>query len=266
MPRAASNVSKAKRLSFSSRDASISLVNVWRVFLAALSVFNAFFYLYILYYKSPQSYHIYLSFPYIFQVIWRSFFISEYVHRHTISSSPFNSPLVARLLAAIGEFCFGLHLSISLGSKWDSSFPKFLPCLLIPCFDFTGQVCATIGTALQHNGFFFVEGCLWTGMFGLCAFSAIVNGLSTKFWVATWVVSGAAMSYMSLNYCPMCKKAWDTQPHRPINLTVFKRGIYRALRNFQETHKWVHWKDEVLWQSLYFVLGPWCSMYFIVYG
>merc|ERR1719369_2537105 len=47
-----------------------------------------------------------LALPYVFQTAWRSILISEYPNRRTITGHPLNSVLLARLLAAVGEFCF----------------------------------------------------------------------------------------------------------------------------------------------------------------
>eukprot|EP00746_Dinoflagellata_sp_MGD_P145159 gnl/MRDRNA2_/MRDRNA2_77807_c0_seq1.p1 gnl/MRDRNA2_/MRDRNA2_77807_c0~~gnl/MRDRNA2_/MRDRNA2_77807_c0_seq1.p1 ORF type:complete len:257 (-),score=20.14 gnl/MRDRNA2_/MRDRNA2_77807_c0_seq1:23-793(-) len=211
-------------------------------------------------------YQRWLGTPYVFQITWRSIFISEYVHRRTISSSKWNSPLLARILAAIGEFCFGLQLSLTIWHRWESSLPREIPSFLLPCLDFCGQILATLGTALQHNGFFFMEGVLWTQMFAICALSAIVNRLNSGFWVAALVACSASVIYMATDYCPMCWNAWSSQKKRAINFNALRRGFGEAWTTIKPTQSWEHWRDEWVWQTLYFSLGSWCSIWFMWYG
>ena len=237
---------------------------IWRICLASIAISNVLAFTYTLLTPCKNEgtrLQRMLCIPYVFQTTWRSIFISEYVNRHTITNSRFNSPMLARLLAAVGEFCFGIQLTLTLKKEWKEEMLHFVPCFIV-LFDFIGQCCATLGTTLQHNGLFFLEGIMWTMIFAICSFSALINVFSSTMWFVVFASSTLGLVYMIVGYCPMCFEAWRKQRKIAITWKSIKAGFYEALNSTNKTLDWGVWKHECVWQTLYFSFGTWCSIGF----
>merc|ERR1712070_824782 len=91
---------------------------LWRYALLLLAMVNITLLLIVLNFGSwdgayPRMMKL-LGVPYVFQTSWRCFLPSEYVYRKTATDFAINSVLVARLLAAVGEFCYGLQIALAL--------------------------------------------------------------------------------------------------------------------------------------------------------
>jgi hypothetical protein len=253
-------------------------LGLWRCGLALSAALNVCMFVLVL--RVPPrdltlSVQRWLAAPYVFQTSWRSVFISEYIGRRTVTASQLNSPLVARLLACVGELCFGIQMALALwhrlGPPQDGDmFDRTVPCLCIPCFDLCGQLCATAGTVLRHNGLFLTEGSLWAAMFVLCALSALPRAWSSQvetrdalFWRILLVVSCSSVTYMTTDYCPMCWRAWRHQP--PVRTSALLDGMRCAFKG-KPCQRWHVWREEWVWQSLYFTTGTWASIWFAAHG
>lgn len=80
--------------------------------MALLAVFNSVLFCYAWNHgpstaRSDSSLTFYLGVPYVFQTVWRSILISEYFDRRVSTGYFLNAPLFARLLAVVGELCYG---------------------------------------------------------------------------------------------------------------------------------------------------------------
>jgi hypothetical protein len=228
-----------------------------------------------------------LAFPYVFQTSWRCIFISEYPNRRTITDHPLNSVLVARLLAALGEFCFGVQLALGLYVACAPAFalhPEVLmglaACLV--SFDGIGQCCATYGTIVGSNLPFFVEGIMWVGIFAVSMFLAATNIVLLPFDVTStttffsWLVVILTMPgllYMTMGYCPLCWEAWRQEVFRGQSTKPLLQGDAKSIPFFAKawealtyrapTQAWDVWSHEFTWQTLYFTVGTWSSIGFV---
>lgn len=221
-------------------------VFIWRIVLLFLAVTNASIYFTIVFgstaatcsdlkeqgaeqtdqlscWDSYQTIMQLLALPYVFQTTWRCVLISEYPNRSTITNHPLNSVLVARILAAIGEFSYGVQLALGLYTCCISvhpTHPAFVitAVLCIIILDGAGQCCATYGTIMGSNLPFFLEGLVWVGMFSIGLILASVSvanvALSSVRGLFLWLViilMTPAQLYMLLGYCPLCWDAWQRE-------------------------------------------------------
>lgn len=227
-----------------------------------------------------------LAFPYVFQTSWRCIFISEYPNRRTITNHPLNSVLVARLLAALGEFCFGLQLALGLYVACahaiilhHSYLVASLVCLV--CFDAFGQCCATYGTIVGSNFPFFIEGIMWFGIFSISMALAVANVILSPLpitsvsiifsWLAI-IFTTPGLLYLSMGYCPLCWEAWREEVSKGQSSTpllqdgkgksnsLFWAKAWEALTYRSPTQAWDVWSHEFTWQTLYFTIGTWSSI------
>jgi len=205
-----------------------------------------------------------LALPYVFQTTWRCIFISEYPNRRTISDSHLNSVLVARLLAAIGEFCFGVQLVLGLQALTTAQQTPGPALLSIVVLDGLGQCCATYGTIAGSYFPFVMESIAWTIMFGIILALTLTSTVASR--EVTLLISAAtaaAMLYMVVSYCPMCWRQWQEEERAMAKKEVSKplrSKAWEALTLRVPTEDWSVWKHEVGWQSLYFSVGTWASL------
>lgn len=220
--------------------------------------------------------------------------MSEYPNRYTMTNHPMNSVLVARLLAAVGEFCFGMQLALGMYVLCARISAVGLGTLLtwaisIVVLDGAGQCCATYGTIAGSSLPFFVEGVAWTVIMSTTSLIALVSIFSAAEAHAAetqllWVVMAVTLPgslYMACGYCPLCWKSWQkerdmkessklsSRAHVPLcqesdlsNMT-FASKCWEALTLRVPTQEWSVWKHEVVWQTLYFSVGTWSSLAFL---
>jgi len=258
-------------------------VDFWRGSLGTLAVLNTCLFSYALLtyvlvegeYTQIQRLIQFSAFPYVWQTTWRCIFISEYVDRHTIGDHPLNSVLLARIFAAVGEFTFGIQLAFALRTYTSDVALAILP------LDFIGQVFATSGTITRSNLCFLCEGILWTLIFAvLCGVAAVTLLRSTSLTseattflrlVVAFTVPG--MVYMVGGYIPLCFAAWSKESEaqekckedglkkrRPIGELAWEALVMRV-----PTMDWAVWQGEVVWQTLYFAIGTWSSVWLMAY-
>lgn len=273
----------------------------WRYFLLLLGSANASIYLVLVFGDdsscldldltatkslSRESYKKVMTlaaFPYIFQTTWRCFFISEYPNRRTYTNNPMNSVLVARLLAAVGEFCFGVQLALALYTACLSA-SLLGPILVLRCvlclvvLDAIGQCCATYGTVMGSSFPFFLEGLLWASIFSICfvlastsIFGHVGTGYTPLLLFAVVVMTPPAILYMVFGYCPMCWQDWCKEAKESLlrngrkDAPSFRSKAWEALTFRSVTQEWSIWSHECTWQTLYFSVGTWASLLLIIF-
>lgn len=283
----------------------VTKTQTWRACLLALACVNVVLYISLVFHDDASCHSSYLepakgamsqgtyknimqllALPYVFQTSWRCIFISEYPNRKTIMDHPLNSVLVARLLAAVGEFCFGLQLALGLYSVCLTASTlqavTIYGCLLcIIVFDGIGQCCATYGTIVGSNFPFFLEGLLWSGIFGisLALASTSVAGTPYSSYHGVFLWSVIALSipglfYMVCGYCPLCWEAWRQEVVEQASPALlknrkeqqsFRSKAWEALAFRVPTTEWRVWAHECTWQTLYFSIGTWSSLGLIAF-
>ena len=215
-----------------------------------------------------------LGVPYVFQTTWRSVLPSEYVYRKTATDLRINSVLIARLLAVVGEFCYGVQIALVLHALTPApgAVAACSSAAIVMC-DGVGQLCATYGTVMQNQYAFFLEGLLWSTIFTFCLARGCYLLLSVTFGHAEQTFIGtlvlgmcAALPYMLLDYCPMCLRAWRRDVEQASKRGAkprlsLRKGAWAALTVRAPTQRWADWREEWMWQTLYFSVGSWFCMW-----
>ena len=74
-----------------------------------------------------------------------------------------------------------------------------------------------------------------------------------------------AILYQTMLYCPMCYYDWKVQRHnRSLSIRNIFLGLQDAHSKQRVTRRWKDWKNEWIWQSLYFSFGTWACLYMMI--
>ncbi|AEO97817.1 hypothetical protein EhV006 [Emiliania huxleyi virus 86] len=195
-----------------------------------------------------------LSFSYIFQCAFRSIFVSNYVTQTTTTTHWLNAPLLARLLAFVGETCFIIQLALYFNKHYESVF--LFSYIIIS--NLYAQIASTVGTVTKFMGHFITEGFLWLQIFAtLVVWSIIIfvsdNGSDT-FFVKAAVVCLHLCVYMGLVYIPYILDCANAPPIIVTGTVIEK--IKKAFLSKNVSVEWDVWQDEAMWQMPYFIIGP----------
>jgi len=196
----------------------------------------------------------FLSFFYIFQCAFRSVFVSNYVTQTTTTAHWLNAPLLARLLAFIGETCFIIQLAIYFNKYYESVF-LFSYLILSNLY---AQIASTVGTVTKFMGHFITEGFLWLQIFAtLLVWSLIIfvsdSGSDTFFAKVAFVCLDLCV-YMGVVYIPYTLDCANAQPILVTGTVIEK--IKKACLINNVSIEWDVWQDEATWQMPYFLIGP----------
>ncbi len=225
----------------------------------SIAIYNAF--LFFLLTLLPSTPTRVLSIIYIFQCCFRSIFVSNYLTQQTTTEFFLNSPLLARLLASVGETCFVVQLVLFFNSYYEST---FLSSYII-LSNVYAQIVSTIGTVNKESALFVTEGMFWAQIF---ASLAIWSYLICVFHVdemylfsTSFILCANLAMYMICVYIPYVYKA--TPPQIPLPDTIGGK-IMHAFGYMEMCTEWYHWKDEASWQIPYFILGPSISVFLLL--
>lgn len=195
-----------------------------------------------------------LSLSYIFQCAFRSVFVSNYVTQTTTTTHWLNAPLLARLLAFIGETCFIIQLALYFNKHYESVF-LFSYLILSNLY---AQIASIVGTVTKFMGHFITEGFLWLQIFAtLLVWSIIIfvsdNGSDT-FFAKVALVCLHLCVYMGAVYIPYTLDSASAPPILVIGTVIEK--IKKAFLSKNVSVDWDVWQDEATWQIPYFLVGP----------
>ena len=215
-----------------------------------------------------------LGLPFVLQCTYRCVFPCDYPSRRTFFDSPLNSVLLQRLMAAVGETCFGLQIAWAFWIVLDNSnaigFRRdvvLLSCSSLVVFDVIGQHCATYGTVWGELWPFYAEAICWEFVFisGMIASYALIDS-STRH-ANTLRLSFAAFSlslwYQMRIYTPECYQRWHS---KVVEQAVEANGSRLRIDPFdawfrrEPSREWDSWRMDALWMTPYFSLGAWASL------
>ena len=230
-----------------------------------------------------------LAFPFFFQTTWRCMFPCDYTSRSAFFDTPLSSALGERLLAAVGEACFGAQLAVAtshIATEVLESTPASRPASLkvlslvrslawfIVPLDLIGQLCATTGTITQNQLYFLFESFCWIGIFAtawacgvpLCVLRPRLNGphgSDAKLFVRLLCTAAPlALSYQIFGYTVDCWHRYETDnANGAIYQPLGGAAAWDALVRRVPTREWSVWQVEWLWMSLYFSFGTWASIW-----
>jgi hypothetical protein len=260
-------------------DDASTAVTVWWIALRTVSVLNAAIWLAVAagWWRSRnnrdpgsrtyQELQLVLSALFVVGCGFRSFLPWAEAPRFCLSASPISSAAIARTVATIAE--------LSLVTQWaltmrEMSLVRRVPlafaasCLIVPLI-VVAEVSSWYSALTTNFIGSVVEESLWAvtsalATVGLVALLPRYQGLRRRFIGVAIVLNVAYMAFMCGVDVPMYFSRWraDQSVARPY-LTL-RQGWADAQERRVVTHRWVDWKEEIPWMSLYFSAGVWVSI------
>lgn len=217
-----------------------------------------------------------LAFPFVFECAYRSIFPALYVERQTFWDSPFDSILINRSFAAIGEVCWMLQVAMALSvtnstSKLNSIAVE-VAAVSIVALSILGEINSFISTATKSQLFAVFEACCWCSIYMIGAVTGTylfcylkkkreTNAKSAKTFAIILSISGAILTpFMLISNIPTLLYRWKEDELHHKKYLGFFEGLYDALVTRNPTQNWAKWKGDCLWMSVYFSVAVWSSI------
>jgi len=260
-------------------DDPSTAVMMWWTALRAVSVVNAVAWLVVAaswwrsrHNRDPgqrtyQELQLVLSALFVIGCGFRSFLHWAEAPRFCLSASPISSAAIARAVATIAE--------LSLITQWaltmrEMSLVRRVPvafaasCLIVPLIVvaevsswYSALTTNFIGSVVEE-GLWAVTSALAT--IGLGALLPRYQGLRRRFIGVAMVLNVAYIAFMCGVDVPMYFNRWRADQLADKSYLTLRQGWIDAQERRVVTHRWVDWKEEIPWMSLYFSAGVWVSI------
>jgi hypothetical protein len=208
-----------------------------------------------------------LSAGYVLGCAFRSVLPVYDIPRIVLVNSRLSSVMVGRSIATVAELCFAAQWALILHrmALLSASPTGIAISLLIVPLIVIAEGCswyAVLTTAQRAHAF---ENSIWGFTAALVIASLLlmaphrVAGLYMP--TLAWCVGGAAyVAYIFLFDVPAYWSRWRADQSSGRQYLTLAQGVIDTWRTRNVSHSWEVWKTEVLWMSLYFTLGVWCSV------
>ncbi|HXI57825.1 MAG TPA: hypothetical protein VNO55_17285 [Polyangia bacterium] len=217
--------------------------------------------------RTYQELQLVLSALFVVGCGFRSFLPWAEAPRFCLSASPISSAAIARTVATIAE--------LSLVTQWaltmrEMSLVRRVPlafaasCLIVPLI-VVAEVSSWYSALTTNFIGSVVEESLWAvtsalATVGLVALLPRYQGLRRRFIGLAIVLNVAYMAFMCGVDVPMYFNRWRADQLVAKPYLTLRQGWADAQERRVVTHRWVDWKEEVPWMSLYFSAGVWVSI------
>jgi hypothetical protein len=196
---------------------------------------------------------IFLSAGYVFGCAFRSALPVFDVPRMVLVDSWLSSVIVGRSVATVAELCFVaqwalLLAEISRGTACRTG--KIASLALVPLI-VVAEVFSWYSVLTTSNLGHVIEEMLW----GLCAALLVVSLV-----IVLCAMGVAYVAYMFLVDVPMYWGRWLADEAVGRSYFSIAQGISDASTRWEVSHRWEHWRSEVVWMSLYFSVAVWLSI------
>jgi hypothetical protein len=214
-----------------------------------------------------QRIQLFLSAVYVVGCAFRALVPRADVQRFGLFDTWISSVLVGRSVATIAELCFAAQWAMLLyriAKDADCRFGMVSARLLVPMI-VVAEICswyAVLTTAYIGNAF---EESIWA-----IAAALLVGGLaaswtrcnpSTQPAVSVAIILGVAyVAYMCAVDVPMYATRWLHDEANGREYLSLQHGLWDVSSRWVVTHSWEEWHPELIWMSLYFSVGVWCSL------
>jgi hypothetical protein len=204
---------------------------------------------------------------YVLGCAYRSVLPVYDIPRVVLVDSRLSSVMVGRSVATAAELCFAAQWALLLHrmALLSASPNLALVSLAILPLIVLAEACswyAVLTTAQRAHA---LENSLW----GLAAALVVailllmepqrVPGLHLP--MMAWCVGGAAyVAYIFLFDVPEYWSRWRADQTNGRQYLGLAQGLIDASRIRIVSHNWETWKSEIIWMSLYFTVGVWCSI------
>jgi hypothetical protein len=208
-----------------------------------------------------------LSAVYVSGCAFRSALPVYDIPRIVLIDSPLSSVIVGRSVATVAELCFAsqwaliLHvIALAARSPFGLAVSLAIPPLILLA---EGYSWYSVLTTEQRGHA--VENSIW----GLSAALVVASlwvigpgriaGLDPP--AIAWCIGGAAYVAFIFGFdVPMYCSRWLADQASGRHYLSLRGGLADLCRRRIVSYRWEDWRSEVLWMSLYFILGVWCSL------
>ena len=207
-----------------------------------------------------------LSGVYVAACAFRSFLPVFDIPRLVLVKSALSSVLLGRSVATVAELCFAAQWAFLLhrAASGASTFVQAVSFAIVPLIalaeGFSWYAVLTT-RQLAHA----LENSLWGLAAAFTVASMLVMGpyrLATVYYPT--VAGGAAyVAFIFLYDVPMYWSRWLADQANGRKYLRIADGLVDVSGRWTLSCRWADWKDEVLWMSLYFTFGVWCSIWLV---
>jgi hypothetical protein len=210
---------------------------------------------------------LFLSAAYVFGCAFRSFLPRADVQRICLFDTWLSSVTVGRSVATVAEVCFVVQWAIilhQLGTMTGAGTTLNAAWVIVPliviaeCFSWHAVLTRNyLGNAIENSIWavsFFIIG------IGLCRLLPEFDGRVGAVLVIAIVGIAGYLAFLATVDVPMYLARWRAKSANRIRPLSHLEGLYDASVRWVVTHDLAHWKDEILWMSLYFSAAVWSSL------
>jgi hypothetical protein len=189
------------------------------------------------------------------------------LERFCLWDSPFSSVFIGRTVATIAELGFAWQcalLMFKLSHSTGAPVIRTIGLTVLPIVLIAELACWFAVVTLNHIGHA-VEELLWSIMVALVAAGLVIYSFHAGGRLASWVVIGliasAGMTALIVFVdIPLYIARWRTGRRAGLRYLRIRDGLKDTFVRRHRTHASEHWRNEVLWMSLYFSAGVWVSL------
>lgn len=208
-----------------------------------------------------------LSAAYVFGCAFRSVLPVYDIPRIVLVDSRWSSVVVGRSVATFAELSFSAQWALILhqmATATHSPFGQAASLVLVPLI-VVAEGCSWYAVLTTSQSGHIVENSLWGVSAALLVASVLTigpHGLSTVYpLVLAWCVGGTGyVAFIFLLDVPMYWSRWCADQSTTRHYLSIAQGLIDICSRRVVSHRWEDWKSEVLWMSLYFIVGPWSSV------
>ncbi|HEY7218416.1 MAG TPA: hypothetical protein VH985_08475 [Candidatus Binatia bacterium] len=215
-------------------------------------------------YRSKQ---LVLSGLFVAACAFRSILPRVDLERMCLWDSPLSSVIVGRTVATVAELCFAWQCALllfKLSALTGSSVIGTIGLTVLPIIVVAELACWFAVATLNHIGHA-VEELLWSIMVGLIAVALVIYGRHTAGTLPMWVpigliaCAGTAVLILAVDV-PLYIARWRIGKRAGLRYLRVIEGLKDAVARRRVTQAREHWREEVLWMSLYFSVAVWVSL------
>jgi len=189
------------------------------------------------------------------------------LERMCLWDSRFSSVFLGRSVATIAEMCFALQcalLLVKLSHSTGASIIGTIGLTVLPIIFVAELACWCAVVTLNHIGHA-IEELLWSIMAVLVATGLVIyyeqTGGGLPLWVAIGLIASAGTTALIMFVdIPLYVARWRTGRRAGLRYLRIRDGLKDAFVRRQVTHASEHWRNDILWMSLYFSAGVWVSL------
>jgi hypothetical protein len=204
---------------------------------------------------------------YVFGCAFRSVFPVFDIPRLVQTDSWVSSVAVGRSVASVAELCFAVQWALFLlqsARATGSRFVRGASLAVVPMIALA-EGCSWYAVLTTDNIGHVAENSLWglTAALVLCSMAVVRADWrpERRRMLLTWFITGAAyVAFIFLADVPSYWLRWIKDEEGGRHYMTIAQGLHDVSTRWLVSYRWVDWRSEVTWMSLYFSVGVWVSI------